>query len=647
VALLLALAILVPAGATPGGSLRLEEASGAGWTARQLDLAWQWGDGDDVAWSLAIASFELADGPAFRSLRLDCPAGRLSGDGVDCPSAQLSFATAGDEPARARLAIGYRFAGGALDVDLQELAHCGGSVAGHLETGPDGWQADLQATSLRLPCVAGAGWTDRPLPVSIGSGTLDGDLDLKGGRASLRTEVALVARELTFADADGMLAGEAVSGVLRGVLRRDGAAWRAEGELAVDAGVLYREPVLLDALRHGQRLTLDGSVTLASGETWQVTAAELAFASRSLGGFYDDVLQPYLIGTAWDDLQVTGEVRGTLSGGTGRWLVDARLAAVDLVDRGGRFGVGGLEGRVAWGSETAPTSRLGWAGGRVLRLALGTGEARFDLHGDRLALAAPLRQPLVDGALAIDHLEVTGLGGGALRVALAAELEPVSLTALSTTFGWPEMAGTVAGAIPALTYTDRVLSVDGTLRVDAFDGTLEIVEPRLERPLGPLPSLAADVVVDDLDLELLTRTFTIGRITGRLDGQVDGLLLQDWRPVRFDAVLQTPEDDRSRHRISQRAVDNLSSLGGLGGALSSSMLRFFDEFGYDRLGFRCRLRGTVCELDGVAPAPGGYYLVKGGGLPRIDVIGHVRRVDWAELVKRLQRAMAAPVPVVE
>jgi hypothetical protein len=117
--------------------------------------------------------------------------------------------------------------------------------------------------------------------------------------------------------------------------------------------------------------------------------------------------------------------------------------------------------------------------------------------------------------------------------------------------------------------------------------------------------------------------------------------------VRFDAVLQTPEDDRSRHRISQRAVDNLSSLGGLGGALSSSMLRFFEEFGYDRLGFRCRLRGAVCELDGVAPAPGGYYLVKGGGLPRIDVIGHVRRVDWAELVKRLQRAMAAPAPVVE
>ena len=81
--------------------------------------------------------------------------------------------------------------------------------------------------------------------------------------------------------------------------------------------------------------------------------------------------------------------------------------------------------------------------------------------------------------------------------------------------------------------------------------------------------------------------------------------------------------------------------------LSQGALRFFEEFGYSRLGFSCRLRGTVCELDGVEPAAAGYYLVKGGGLPRIDIIGHVRRVDWAELVSRVQRAMAAPAPVVK
>jgi hypothetical protein len=198
-----------------------------------------------------------------------------------------------------------------------------------------------------------------------------------------------------------------------------------------------------------------------------------------------------------------------------------------------------------------------------------------------------------------------------------------------------------------LTLRDRHLEIGGDLRVAAFGGELRVQGLRVDRPLGPLPVLQADISLRDLDLEQVTRTFTIGRIEGRLAGRIDDLELQDWRPVRFDAVLATPPGDRSRKRISQRAINSLSSLGGLSGVLSRSAVRFFDEFGYARLGLRCRLRGAICELGGVEKAPGGYYLVKGGGLPRIDVIGHVTRVDWAELLARLQRAMRDPAMIVE
>ncbi len=83
------------------------------------------------------------------------------------------------------------------------------------------------------------------------------------------------------------------------------------------------------------------------------------------------------------------------------------------------------------------------------------------------------------------------------------------------------------------------------------------------------------------------------------------------------------------------------------GALSRSFLRWFDEFSYDRLGIECKLSKGVCEMSGVGPADGGFYIVKGGGIPpRIDVIGFNRRVDWSVLVQRLKNATLQS-PVVE
>jgi hypothetical protein len=50
-------------------------------------------------------------------------------------------------------------------------------------------------------------------------------------------------------------------------------------------------------------------------------------------------------------------------------------------------------------------------------------------------------------------------------------------------------------------------------------------------------------------------------------------------------------------------------------------------------------------MDGVAPAKRGFYLVEGGGIPRIDIIGYNRRVDWQELLGRLKAAARSEGPV--
>jgi hypothetical protein len=102
--------------------------------------------------------------------------------------------------------------------------------------------------------------------------------------------------------------------------------------------------------------------------------------------------------------------------------------------------------------------------------------------------------------------------------------------------------------------------------------------------------------------------------------------------------LYTPENDDLKHRISQRAVENLTEIGnGISAGLSTTFLRVFDEFRYDRIDLKVVLQGAVAELDGLARSDGGYYLVKGAGLPRIDVIGRNRSVAWKDLVERLRR----------
>jgi hypothetical protein len=50
-------------------------------------------------------------------------------------------------------------------------------------------------------------------------------------------------------------------------------------------------------------------------------------------------------------------------------------------------------------------------------------------------------------------------------------------------------------------------------------------------------------------------------------------------------------------------------------------------------------------MGGIEPSGMGYYLVKGRGLPRIDIIGNQGRVAWPTLVAQLAASTRADVVV--
>ncbi|MCU7809140.1 MAG: hypothetical protein KZQ73_14915, partial [Candidatus Thiodiazotropha sp. (ex Semelilucina semeliformis)] len=316
-----------------------------------------------------------------------------------------------------------------------------------------------------------------------------------------------------------------------------------------------------------------------------------------------------------------------------------------------RMGLYDVNGELKWnrGGEVQP-SRLTWQSGHMLEhIDIGPGRIDFQAADNTFHLIKQARVPVLDGFLVVDRLALEALGEPSQKLQFDGFLEPISMDALSRALGWVPLSGKLSGMIPGLTYENGLFTVDGILLVRIFDGDILIKNLQTRELFGVYPQLQADIELHKLDLDSLTSTFSFGKITGRLDGYVRDLSLEAWQPVTFDARFYTPENDDSRRRISQKAVDNISNLGGAGlsGSLARSFMGFFETFRYKRIGIGCRLQRGVCEMVGAGEAQQGYYLVEGSGIPRIDIIGYNKTADWPRLVEQLKQITTSDGPVIE
>ena len=380
---------------------------------------------------------------------------------------------------------------------------------------------------------------------------------------------------------------------------------------------------------------------------------ELNVDASSLSHVYSAWVQPAVYDTALENLEIEGRASAAIK------IKDQQIQElsldiknVSLTDKQGRFSVYELSSHLT-GSNNFEEGKLSltWQGAELYRLLLGQSDLAFDIDNKNLTVTSPFTIPLYDGELKVFQLSMKDMQGDNPAVIFDGILTPVNLSSLSSSMGWPTLDGSISGVIPSVRYENSELNVDGILLARAFDGTFKIQHLKISDLLSPLPRLSADFSVDQLDLEKLTRAFDFGRMEGKLSGHITGLNMVAWKANAFDAFFYTPENDDSRHIISQRAVDNLTSLSGsdIGSVLSRSYLRFFENFRYDKLGVGCILRNNICQMSGIEAASGSaYYIVKGGLLPpRLDIIGYSYEVDWNDLLGRLERVMSDNAPVIQ
>jgi hypothetical protein len=511
-----------------------------------------------------------------------------------------------------------------------------------------------QAQASRLAALLPEGM---PLPTK---GLLEGRLALHGNKQGITdAHAALQIDKAAFSDASGLHAGENFQASMQLDATHTAQIWNSRITLDWQSGELFWQPLYLHgghALQaeiewDGKQITITHAVAEINGvgklgldAQWDVANKQLIEASLSgsklgLARLFSDYAKPFFGEGAMAESEMSGtaDLSWQYSNGATQ-LLSLQIQDAALTNDKKRFALRGLNADIPWSPGQITQAHLAFASGALWGMPLGASRVDMAMHG--LDFTIPdATLPVLDGKLSIHdfHLQHEQ---GAWRWEFSGGLTPLSMPPLSAALGWPEMQGTLSGMIPHVSYQDKILTVDGALLFRIFDGTIVVSSLKLDDPFGPAPHLFGNLDMRELDLGALTQAFSFGNVQGRIDVGVKGLELVNWLPVRFDAkVASSPGSYRKK--ISQKAVQNISALGGAGAAaaVQRSVMRIFENFGYSRIILSCVLRDGVCAMDGERSEGNSYFIVKGGGIPAINVMGYNHEVDWDELLNRLKRVI--------
>lgn len=461
-----------------------------------------------------------------------------------------------------------------------------------------------------------------------------------------------------FSDESGLHAGENLNGQVKLAAKSINDSWIWNGLISWDKGELFWQPFYFG--KAGNKFEINGTfkapmlnvenaslmvnevgkmaanvqinTQTKAVEDIKVTAKDVDFA-----GLYAVFLRPMVEKSAFGNLDVSGKAD---------WQFEIKnlepssfelnLRDANIEDKNGKFAFKQLNAHLPWDYENAKKINLNYKSGHLLKMPLGNTNLSAEIN--RYSFTTPqLTLPILDGALNFTDLSAAMISDN-WYWHLSMNLTPISMSEFSKALGWPTMQGKISGQVPQVSYAGKQLNMDGAMTFSVFNGTIGMNNLKIDDPLGVVPRLSADLLMRNLDLGELTRTFSFGDIEGKLDGDVKNMLLENWKPVYLDASIQTSEGKHLK-KISQRAVENITAFGGEGtaAALQRTFLRFFKEFNYDKIGLSCKLRQDVCEMGGVESTATGYVIVKGKGIPAVNVNGYTQKVSLADLLSRIKR----------
>ena len=466
----------------------------------------------------------------------------------------------------------------------------------------------------------------------------------------------------SFSDESGLHAGEKLTGEIKLAAQNKSEQWLWNGLISWNKGELFWQPFYFG--KAGNTFEINGSfkqpmltinqasllvnevgkmsasarinVVTKEVEDVKVNARDVDFA-----GLYTVFLKPLAEKSVFGNMEVSGkadwqfEIKNLQASS-----FELNLRDTNIEDNNGKFALKHINAKLPWDYDDAKNISLSYKAGHLLNMPLGNTHLTAELN--RFSLTSPkMTLPILDGALNLEDVSAARLGDNWVWH-LRMNITPITMNEFSKSLGWPTMQGKISGEVPLVTYANKQMNMDGAMTFSVFRGTIGMNNLKIDDPLGVVPRLYADLNMRNLDLGDLTRTFSFGAIEGKLDGDVNNLTLENWKLVNLDANIHTSTgagNENQLKKISQRAVENITALGGEGtaAALQRTFLRFFKDFNYDKIGLSCKLRKDICEMGGVEATPTGYIIVKGKGIPAVNVNGYTKRVSLTDLLDRIKR----------
>ncbi len=532
----------------------------------------------------------------------------------------------------------------------------------------DYWTVTLRSQDLRLQDIQPYLKNLEFKIEEINNGKIKADIEAKGKGSKLnQLMIKTLFEDVSLQANQGKVAMETLTFKLDMLATQKKEVWHWENTSHIQQGEVYVDPFYLEIKdqgihieTHGVRdkkgdivldkfvfnqpgiMNINAEGLIKNKTNFVIDSAHISATIDDLESFSTSYISPFIEQTELEGIKLKGQVKSTVN--ISKAVVQDMIGEVfslDVIDEKQRISVENARGKISWTSDlnSSLPSEIHWDKIKLLTIPIEANYLKFLVHNKNIKLLQQSSLSLLGGTFEIKKFNWQQKAGDEIKVYFEGGVDNLSLEQLTQALDWTPLTGTISGDIPGVNYNDKILAIDGELKVKVFNGIIRINQLASSGLFTDFSKLYMDMEMENLDLHAITKKIRMGEIEGRLSGYARDVYLENWLPVTFYAWIGTPEDDDSSHRISQKAVENIANIGGGGAAdvISKGFLRFFDTFGYDRIGFGCYLYQGVCQLMGVEAAEQGYYIIKGGGLPRIDVIGFNPRVDWKVLVDRLSR----------
>jgi len=265
------------------------------------------------------------------------------------------------------------------------------------------------------------------------------------------------------------------------------------------------------------------------------------------------------------------------------------------------------------------------------------------LSENTLWVPVSLNIPFSGGTLELIHFKGENLLSSSLYFTTGLNFNDIEIGSHIGRFAGIDIPAKLDAGLPEIIYQNESLTMKGKAEIGIFGGKVVIDNMHGRKVFSHSRVIGGDITFERINLSELTNYVGFGRMSGIIQGSLDGMEIEYGQPSRFVLDIESVPTKGVPQNVSVDAIENISILGsgsqGMGVLLKSGMNRFFKNYHYSRIGIICILENDVFTIRGKIHDGGKEYLIRKGFLSGIDVINQnpENNVGFRDMMERINR----------